>query len=62
MSASVGERHRVESSYGRFLRRFTIPDDAQEDGIEAVFKDGSLAVTIPKAAVKAPKSRQITVG
>lgn len=53
--------HRVESSYGRFLRRFTIPDDAQEDGIEAVFKDGSLAVTIPKAAAKTPKSRQVTV-
>lgn len=53
--------HRVESSYGRFLRRFTIPDDAQEDGIQAVFKDGSLAVTIPKAPAKTPTSRQITV-
>ena len=53
--------HRVESSYGRFARRFTLPEDAQEDGIEASFKDGSLSVVIPKAAPKRPKARQISV-
>ncbi|HEX2676221.1 MAG TPA: Hsp20/alpha crystallin family protein, partial [Polyangiales bacterium] len=37
--------HRVESSYGRFLRRFTIPDDAQEEAIDAAYKDGALTVT-----------------
>ncbi len=58
-----GEKyHRVESSYGRFLRRFTLPDDAQEETINATFKDGALSVTIPKAATKTPKARQITVG
>jgi HSP20 family protein len=54
--------HRVESSYGRFARRFTLPDDAQEEGIEATFKDGSLSVSIPKAAPKRPKAREIRVG
>jgi HSP20 family protein len=54
--------HRVESSYGRFARRFTLPEDAQEEGIEATFKDGSLSVSIPKAAPKRPKARQIQVG
>jgi HSP20 family protein len=53
--------HRVESSYGRFARRFTIPEDAQEDRIEATFRDGSLNVVIPKAEVKQPKARQISV-
>ncbi len=53
--------HRVESSYGRFLRRFTIPDDAEEGRIEASFKDGALNVTIPKAEAKSPKARQIAV-
>jgi HSP20 family protein len=57
-----GEKfHRVESSYGRFLRRFTLPDDAQEESIEATFKDGSLNVVIPKAAAKQPQARQIAV-
>jgi HSP20 family protein len=54
--------HRVESSYGRFLRRFTLPDDAQDETIEATFKDGSLNVVIPKAVAKQPKAREISVG
>jgi HSP20 family protein len=53
--------HRVESSYGKFMRRFTLPDDAQDEAIEATFKDGTLNVTIPKAAAKRPKSREIRV-
>jgi HSP20 family protein len=53
--------HRVESSYGKFMRRFTLPDDAQEESIEATFKDGALTVVIPKAAAKRPKSREIKV-
>lgn len=53
--------HRVESVYGRFMRRFTLPDDAQEEGIEATFKDGALQVAVPKAAAKSPKARQIAV-
>lgn len=53
--------HRVESSYGKFLRRFTLPEDAQEESIEANFKDGALTVLIPKAVVQRPKSREIKV-
>lgn len=53
--------HRVESVYGRFLRRFTLPDDAQEDRIEAAFKDGALTISVPKAEAKHPKARQIAV-
>jgi HSP20 family protein len=53
--------HRVESLYGRFVRRFTLPDDAQEDHIEAAFKDGALLVSVPKAAAKQLKARQIAV-
>jgi HSP20 family protein len=58
-----GEKfHRVESSYGKFLRRFTLPEDAQVESIEAAFKDGALSVVIPKAEVKQPKAREIKVG
>jgi len=53
--------HRVESSYGRFMRRFTIPEDAQEERIEASFKDGTLNVVIPKTDVRQPKAREISV-
>lgn len=53
--------HRVESSYGKFLRRFTLPEDVQTDAIEAAFKDGALTVTIPKEAPKVPAAREIQV-
>jgi len=57
-----GEKfHRVESSFGKFMRRFTLPEDAQIESIEAAFKDGALTVTIPKAAPKSPKARVIQV-
>jgi len=53
--------HRVESSYGKFKRRFTLPEDAQAESIDASFKDGSLSVVVPKAALKTPRARVINV-
>jgi HSP20 family protein len=54
--------HRVESSYGRFVRRFALPEDADENAIEASYKDGGLTVRIPKSPAKAPQAKQIKVG
>jgi HSP20 family protein len=53
--------HRVESSYGSFLRRFQLPDNADETRVEALFKDGMLTVRIPKTVEQAPKARKITI-
>jgi HSP20 family protein len=53
--------HRVETAYGRFLRRFSLPEDAQEEQIQATYKDGALEVSVPKAADKTPKAHQISV-
>jgi len=39
---------RVESLFGRFERRFTLPADADADKIEASVEDGVLKITIPK--------------
>jgi len=39
---------RVERSYGSFYRRFSMPDTADADKIEAHSKHGVLEVTIPK--------------
>ena len=54
--------HRVESSYGRFVRRFVLPDDADESGIAATFENGALRVRVPRAEPKQPKARQIKLG
>jgi HSP20 family protein len=39
---------RVERSYGSFYRRFSMPDTANADKIEAKSKNGVLEITIPK--------------
>ena len=40
--------HRVESSYGKFERSFTLPDNIDSENVEANSKDGVLEVVIPK--------------
>jgi HSP20 family protein len=40
--------HRIERFSGSFSRRFTLPDAADSDGVEADMKDGVLQVRIPK--------------
>ena len=52
---------RVESSYGTFLRRFSLPDDIDAAAIRAESKDGVLRVHIPKKAHPASKSMSIDV-
>jgi HSP20 family protein len=53
--------HRVERSYGSFLRSFALPDDVDADHIQADVKDGVLSVKINKTAPKTNPARQIQV-
>lgn len=50
---------RVERASGRFLRRFTLPDTADADGIKATSSNGILEVSIPKRPEI--QARRITV-
>ncbi len=50
---------RVERQYGVFYRRFTLPDTANADEIEAHSEHGVLKITIPKQEVA--QSRRISV-
>ncbi|MEA3404691.1 MAG: Hsp20/alpha crystallin family protein [Pseudomonadota bacterium] len=40
--------HRVESSYGRFERSFTLPSNVDAENVDASSKDGVLEVVLPK--------------
>ncbi len=48
------EAHRVERTFGRFYRAFTVPKAVRVDGIEAFFEDGILTIKIPKLEKDAP--------
>ena len=53
--------HRIERSYGTFLRTFTVPSDAEENKVAADFKDGILRVHLPKTEKPRPKAIEVKV-
>jgi HSP20 family protein len=40
--------HRIERSYGSFVRKFSFPNNVDVDGIQASGKDGVLVINLPK--------------
>ena len=52
---------RVERHSGRFLRRFTLPEGTDAEGISAQGNHGVLEIVIPKLAKVAPKRIQVKV-
>ena len=54
-----GSARRVERVYGSFYRRFTLPDTADGERIEARSAHGVLEITIPKKAQLQPKKIKV---
>ena len=53
--------HRVETSFGKFERSFTLPKGSDTENISASNKDGVLEVVIPKLETETEKSKKIEV-
>ena len=53
--------HRIERSYGNFLRSFTLPEGADGAKVSADFKDGVLKVHLPKTAKAKAKTVEVKV-
>lgn len=51
-----------EYELGDFERAFTVSDEIDREGIEAVVRDGVLRVTLPKAAKKGAKKISVSGG
>jgi len=51
--------HRIERSYGSFLRSFDLPDDADPEKVDAKFSDGTLKVHVTKSEKARPKQIEI---
>lgn len=50
-----------EYSYSSFVRSFTLPESADQNGIEAKYTDGVLCIDIPKREEAKVQSRQIEI-
>ena len=52
--------HRVERSYGQFIRSFTLPNNVDRENIRARFNSGLLEVEMPKREDSKPKQIKIS--
>ncbi|MBI3875939.1 MAG: Hsp20 family protein [Verrucomicrobia bacterium] len=53
--------HRVERSYGSFLRSFALPEGADAGKVMAEFAEGILKVHLPKSEKAKPASVEVKV-
>jgi HSP20 family protein len=55
------QTHRNECVYGAFERSFSLPKQVDINNVEAVFKNGILKLTVPKAEEAKPKQIQVKI-
>jgi HSP20 family protein len=53
--------YKLESSYGKFQRSFTLPDNADKENISANSENGVLEVVIPKVKESVKESKKIEI-
>ena len=53
--------HRIERSYGRFVRSFTLPDTVDEGKVRAEYADGVLNLHLPKSEKAKPKQIDVKI-
>jgi HSP20 family protein len=54
--------HRMERSYGQFVRSFTLPNNVDRDNIKAKFNNGLLEIEMPKREEAKPRQIKISGG
>ncbi len=53
--------HRIERSYGSFVRAFSLPETVEGEHVKADYKNGVLTITLPKKEVAKPKSIKVEI-
>jgi HSP20 family protein len=56
------KHHRIERSWGSFMRSFALPDDVDQENIAAETKDGVLTLRLAKSKKTPSKSVEVKVG
>jgi HSP20 family protein len=54
--------HRIERSYGSFVRQFSLPRSVDANAITASYRNGVLEIEIPKKEEAKPRQIEINVG
>ena len=55
---STGFKH-LERTYGQFARKFTLKVDVDQERIAAVYRNGTLELTLPKAVTEVSKKIEV---
>ena len=53
--------HRIERSYGTFARTFTLPDTVDTEKVRADYKNGVLAIVLPKKELAKPRTIKVEI-
>jgi HSP20 family protein len=53
--------HRIERSYGGFVRSFAVPNSVDTEKVSADYKNGVLTVKLPKKEAAKPKQVKVEV-
>jgi HSP20 family protein len=53
--------HRMERSYGSFVRIFTVPETVEAENVKAAYEAGVLTITLPKKEIAKPKAIKVQV-
>jgi len=53
--------HRIERSYGNFVRSFAVPNAFDTENVAAAYKNGVLTVTLPKKETAKPRQIKVEV-
>jgi HSP20 family protein len=53
--------HRIERSYGSFVRAFSLPDTVDPENVKADYNAGALTITLAKKEVAKPRTVRIDV-
>lgn len=53
--------HRIERSYGEFLRSFAVPSTVDTDKVGADYRDGVLTITMPRKESAKPRQVKVNV-
>jgi HSP20 family protein len=53
--------HRMERSYGSFVRYFTVPESIDPEHVKAAYEAGVLTVTMPKKEIAKPRAIKVQI-